>query len=414
MGASFLRGCLPCPCSAASISMLRCCQSIAAPRPFNGPSPWATPLPATPPCFLKKASTRSRFCCNKPTRSDRNNPQRSCFPAGRRGSAAGCRDSGRTRGWNASASVAESRRRNVRAAAQSRRRPHGLCRTLGDGTLQPLARLSALARRLHRSPWQKADRAPHGNCAREFRLSNSVRPIRVRCALRTIVCSLAAPVTPGWSCWKCSSKARSAWMPPSSCAEIRSRRIRDSVERHACHFSRAQSGFPHSSGCRTRPSRITPTICCGRRGQALSPRGPQSCHDFGAGRAALADLAGRAIRPLLKRPNAGSILKSLIALRLGVFQLWFLDRIPAHAAIDESVELTNSRAIALRPEWSTRFFATTARGTALLRTAAFWRRTVASWQRVRRIPRGWSSAGLQFMAWKRCKRSAAMARASRD
>ena len=29
----------------------------------------------------------------------------------------------------------------------------------------------------------------------------------------------------------------------------------------------------------------------------------------------------------------------LIALRLGAFQLRFLDRIPAHAAIDESVEL---------------------------------------------------------------------------
>jgi 16S rRNA (cytosine967-C5)-methyltransferase len=46
------------------------------------------------------------------------------------------------------------------------------------------------------------------------------------------------------------------------------------------------------------------------------------------------------IRPLLKRPNAKLDLEVLIALRLGVFQLRFLDRIPAHAAIDESVELT--------------------------------------------------------------------------
>jgi 16S rRNA (cytosine967-C5)-methyltransferase len=46
------------------------------------------------------------------------------------------------------------------------------------------------------------------------------------------------------------------------------------------------------------------------------------------------------IRPLLKRPNARLDPEVLIALRLGVFQLWFLDRIPAHAAIDESVELT--------------------------------------------------------------------------
>ena len=45
-------------------------------------------------------------------------------------------------------------------------------------------------------------------------------------------------------------------------------------------------------------------------------------------------------RPLLKRPNARLDPEVLIALRLGAFQLWFLDRIPAHAAIDESVELT--------------------------------------------------------------------------
>ncbi len=46
------------------------------------------------------------------------------------------------------------------------------------------------------------------------------------------------------------------------------------------------------------------------------------------------------IRPLLKRPHARLDLEVLIALRLGVFQLRFLDRIPDHAAIDESVELT--------------------------------------------------------------------------
>lgn len=45
------------------------------------------------------------------------------------------------------------------------------------------------------------------------------------------------------------------------------------------------------------------------------------------------------IRPLLKRPNAKVDDEVLIALRLGAFQLLFLDRIPAHAAIDESVEL---------------------------------------------------------------------------
>ena len=46
-----------------------------------------------------------------------------------------------------------------------------------------------------------------------------------------------------------------------------------------------------------------------------------------------------AFRPLLKRPNAKLDAEILIVLRLGAFQLLFLDRIPAHAAIAESVEL---------------------------------------------------------------------------
>jgi 16S rRNA (cytosine967-C5)-methyltransferase len=45
------------------------------------------------------------------------------------------------------------------------------------------------------------------------------------------------------------------------------------------------------------------------------------------------------LRPLLKRPGAKLDAEVIIALRMGAFQLWFLDRVPAHAAIDESVEL---------------------------------------------------------------------------
>jgi 16S rRNA (cytosine967-C5)-methyltransferase len=48
----------------------------------------------------------------------------------------------------------------------------------------------------------------------------------------------------------------------------------------------------------------------------------------------------RRLNPLLKHPNAKLDLDVLIALRLGAFQLLHLDRIPARAAIDESVELT--------------------------------------------------------------------------
>jgi 16S rRNA (cytosine967-C5)-methyltransferase len=47
----------------------------------------------------------------------------------------------------------------------------------------------------------------------------------------------------------------------------------------------------------------------------------------------------RQIRPLLKHPNAKLDAEVLIALRIGAFQLLHMDRIPARAAIDESVEL---------------------------------------------------------------------------
>ena len=48
----------------------------------------------------------------------------------------------------------------------------------------------------------------------------------------------------------------------------------------------------------------------------------------------------RRVRPLLKHPNAKLDAEVLIALRLGAFQLLRMERIPARAAIDESVELT--------------------------------------------------------------------------
>ena len=50
-------------------------------------------------------------------------------------------------------------------------------------------------------------------------------------------------------------------------------------------------------------------------------------------------LLDRRLQSLLARPNARLDAEVLIALRLGAFQLLFLDRIPARAAIDESVEL---------------------------------------------------------------------------
>jgi 16S rRNA (cytosine967-C5)-methyltransferase len=51
-------------------------------------------------------------------------------------------------------------------------------------------------------------------------------------------------------------------------------------------------------------------------------------------------LLDRQLRSLLARPNVRLEPEVLIALRLGAFQLLYLDRVPARAAIDESVELT--------------------------------------------------------------------------
>jgi len=48
------------------------------------------------------------------------------------------------------------------------------------------------------------------------------------------------------------------------------------------------------------------------------------------------------LAPLLKRPNARLDAAVRVALRMGAFQLRFLDRVPAHAAIDESVELAKA------------------------------------------------------------------------
>ncbi len=48
------------------------------------------------------------------------------------------------------------------------------------------------------------------------------------------------------------------------------------------------------------------------------------------------------IRQLLKHPNAKVDVEVLLALRLGAFQILHMDRIPTHAAIDESVEIAKS------------------------------------------------------------------------
>ena len=52
------------------------------------------------------------------------------------------------------------------------------------------------------------------------------------------------------------------------------------------------------------------------------------------------------MRPMLQRPDAELHPAALIALRLGVFQLLHLDRVPPHAALNESVELARANGAA--------------------------------------------------------------------
>ena len=124
-----------------------------------------------------------------------------------------------------------------------------------------------------------------------------------------------------------------------SARQRRSPKTRGSVDRDAGDLSSTQgsisnSAWPSSAGNRT------PTICCAAR---LSTRSPHRIATWQR-RWCSACFAGRFnwttnFKPLLKRPNAKLDPEILIALRMGAFQLLHLDRIPARAAIDESVEL---------------------------------------------------------------------------
>ena len=114
------------------------------------------------------------------------------------------------------------------------------------------------------------------------------------------------------------------------------------------------------------------------------------------------------IRPLLKHPNAKLDTEVLIALRMGAFQLLHMDRIPARAAIDESVELTK--------EAGHRF--ASGMVNAVLRKLAALREErrgeeLDGWCRPG-IQRGWWSAGPSSYGRRRRARSAGMGRSSRS
>jgi 16S rRNA (cytosine967-C5)-methyltransferase len=75
---------------------------------------------------------------------------------------------------------------------------------------------------------------------------------------------------------------------------------------------------------------------------ALSPQDRHLCTTLVMGTLRWQICLDALIRPLLARPNARLDPEIRIALRLGAMQLLYLDRIPAHAAIGESVALAKS------------------------------------------------------------------------
>ncbi len=78
------------------------------------------------------------------------------------------------------------------------------------------------------------------------------------------------------------------------------------------------------------------------RVSALSPQDRNLCTTLVLGTLRWQIRLDSLIKPLLTKPNARLDPEIRIALRLGAFQLQYLDRIPAHAAISESVALAKS------------------------------------------------------------------------
>ena len=162
-GASFRRGCWRCRGWAASICTLRCCRSIAAPRRFSGRSPWAKPSPATPRCCWKKGLDTGPILLQQRS-ADRAGTDSggSVSRSGAARRAAGGGDAGGPGRRHDSTAAAGPRARHACADSRPRRRAHGFCRAHGDGTEEPLARISAVAGSVHAARWQEADRASHG------------------------------------------------------------------------------------------------------------------------------------------------------------------------------------------------------------------------------------------------------------
>ena len=211
-----------------------------------------------------------------------------------------------------------------------------------DRDLQSLARVSAVARRVHRSRREKADRASHGGGAtepdpRSRRLSG---PGAGRaCGAHA---SSLAPGIRGSSSQKCNSKARSAWRAAeflrgkplrAGCAAGLSAMAVISPARKAAHSKfcwRSSGAKRHSDDLLRGPNARRRFLHADRNLTTALVLGVlrwqiRLDHDFA---------------PLLQASERKARRGSTDRVAHGRLPVAYLDRIPAHAAIDESVELT--------------------------------------------------------------------------
>lgn len=106
----------------------------------------------------------------------------------------------------------------------------------------------------------------------------------------------------------------------------------------------------------------------------------------------------------LKHPNAKLDAEVLIALRMGAFQLLHMDRIPARAAIDESVELTKQAGHHFASGMVNAVLRKITKNASNEDLKARLRR----WRWPRRIRHGWLNGGRVSMGWRPHGRFASM------
>jgi transcription termination factor NusB len=217
--------------------------------------------------------------------------------------------------------------------------------------LQSLARLSALARRVHYARWQEAHRHRMALAA-EQRLRPQPRPTRPDSHSKTIALRRLRPE----DTWLEFLEVQLEGKKRLAAAEF----LRGTALAHGARLGVSAQWFPQQG--RAQGSQESP--CSAARKAAFDvlmavERGHSHSDDLLRGKAVSAlsppdrNLAttlvlgvlrwqirlDHQLQALLKHPNAKLDTEIRIALRLGAFQLLHLDRIPARAAIDESVEL---------------------------------------------------------------------------